>query len=100
MDALGYKHIRYTGASNDDGADIFARKDDRTVVVQTKRYSSSVGKVAIQEAVGAREAYRQDVAIVVTNSYFTKPAIEFAKRVDCLLVDRDDLARWATDSRR
>jgi restriction system protein len=95
MKHQGYTSVRYTSASGDEGADLYAKRDGQTYVIQAKRYASAVGIDAIQQAIGARIAHKQDRAMVVTNNRFTKPATEYAAKVDCELIDRSMLAEWA-----
>jgi restriction system protein len=59
--------------------------------VQAKRYRSSVGVRAVQEAVAAKAKYRCSEAMVVTNSTFTKQAVELARANKVTLVDREQL---------
>jgi restriction system protein len=46
---------------------------------------------AIQEAVTARVYYRCDRAMVVTNSLFTKSAIDAGTKTGCILIEREQL---------
>lgn len=96
LPALGYSNVRYTARSNDDGIDIIASKDGQKYAIQAKRYSSKVGKESVYPVDSAARSprYRCDKTMVVTNSYFTKGAKEYAHAVGCQLVDRDELARW------
>ncbi|PYI56634.1 restriction endonuclease [Paenibacillus flagellatus] len=86
----GYKSER-TKASGDFGADIVLQKDGIKTVVQTKRYKNKVDLSAVQEIVTSMRMYQANFAMVVTNSYFTKPAIELAKANNVELWDRDRL---------
>jgi HJR/Mrr/RecB family endonuclease len=86
---LGYRVVP-TGRSGDFGGDLLVTDDaGRTAVVQSKRYRKSVGVSAIQEAHAARSYYGADLAIVVTNSTFTRQARELAERTGVELWDRD-----------
>lgn len=67
-----------TKASGDQGADILLSKSQLTVVVQTKYHASKVGNSAVQEAFSAKKYYGADLAFVISNSGFTKSAIELA----------------------
>jgi len=77
FDFLGYIVIQ-TPLSNDQGADLIISKDNEKIVVQAKKYNNSVTNTAIQEAVASIKHYGADRAMVVTNSTFTKSAIELA----------------------
>ncbi len=74
---LGYAVIK-TSLSGDQGADLIMTKDGEKIVVQAKKYSEKVSNKAIQEISAAKNHYKADKAIVVTNSSFTKSAIELA----------------------
>lgn len=89
---LGYKveRTRYVG---DYGADLVVRKNGIKTVIQAKRYKKNVGVKAIQEAVAAKGYYSCEKAMVVTNSLYTKQAVELARRNDVQLWDRNDLVK-------
>jgi HJR/Mrr/RecB family endonuclease len=95
---LGFTDIRSTPATNDQGADLLAKKEGRTFVIQAKRYASPVGNGAVQEVVSALHFYTGDEGWVVTNSTFTQSAKELALRTGIKLVDGFDLARLRADS--
>lgn len=90
FEKLGYKveRTRYVG---DFGADLVTKKNGVKIVIQAKRFKGKVGVKAIQEAVAAKGFYNCDQAMVVTNSFYTKPAIELAKANSVGLWDRDKL---------
>jgi len=89
---LGYK-VSLTLDSHDYGADLVCENKEEVLVVQAKRYEANVGNAAIQQVVAAQAYYDADRCLVVTNSYFTKPAIELAETNDVELWDRDELIR-------
>jgi restriction system protein len=93
LQTQGYS-ISLTRTTGDYGGDIVAHKNGITEVFQLKRYRSTVGEEAIQQAVAAKAYYKATVAIVVTNSYFTRFAKELARVNTCELVNRDELAEW------
>lgn len=74
---LGYTVIQ-TSLSGDQGADLIISKDGEKSVVQTKKYAGNVSNGAVQEIVAAKNHYKAQKAIVVTNSSFTKSAIDLA----------------------
>ncbi|MCM3227532.1 restriction endonuclease [Terribacillus saccharophilus] len=86
----GYK-ATVTQGSGDYGADLILKKDGRKIVVQAKRYKAKVGIKAVQEIASAINHYTANEAWVITNSYFTSPAIKLAASNDVKLVNRDDL---------
>ena len=74
---LGFS-VQRTPLSGDQGADLIVEKKGSRTVVQAKRYSGKVTNKAVQEIFAAKTFYNADRAIVVTNSVFTKSAIELA----------------------
>lgn len=74
---LGYTVIQ-TSLSGDQGADLIISKDGEKTVVQAKKYNEKVSNKAIQEIAAAKNHYKAHNAIVVTNSSFTKSAIDLA----------------------
>lgn len=95
LEKQGYK-TRVVGGVNqgDYGADIIAQKDGVKTAVQTKRWNWNVGISAVYEAIGSAKYYNCAQSMVVTNNYFTQPAINLAKAANCILVDRDTLKSW------
>lgn len=89
---MGYK-TEVTKASGDQGADLIVEKDLEKTVIQAKCYSTAVSNTAIQEVVAAKAHYNCSKAIVITNNYFTKSAIELAQSNGVELWDREDLKR-------
>lgn len=80
-----------TQVSNDQGADLIIEKLGERTAVQAKCYSSTVGNTAVQEVTGAKQYYNCTKAMVITNNYFTKSAIELAYVNNVELKDREDL---------
>ena len=62
-----------------------------TYVIQCKCYESRVGNKAIQEAYFAGTRYGRMIAVVLTNNYFTRQAVEDARQTGVRLWDRDVL---------
>ena len=84
----GFIDVSVTKGSGDYGVDVLAEKDGVTYAIQCKAYTSPVGVKAVQEAYAGREFYDRMVGAVLTNQYFTKPAVEAAKKLKILLWDR------------
>ena len=84
----GFQDVEVTKGSGDYGIDILAEKDGITYAIQCKCYATPVGVKAIQEAYAGREYYDRMVGAVLTNQYFTTPAVEAAKKLKILLWDR------------
>lgn len=87
----GFIEVEVTQSSGDYGIDILAEKEGVTYAIQCKRYQSPVGVKAVQEAYAGRDYYDRMVGCVLTNQYFTQPAVEAAKKLKILLWDRDYL---------
>jgi HJR/Mrr/RecB family endonuclease len=75
--AMGYA-VQNTGKTGDQGGDLVANLNGQRIVIQAKCYSGTVGNAAVQEAVAAQKFYDCNKVLVVTNSSFTKEAIELA----------------------
>lgn len=90
LTALGWD-AEVTVGSGDQGVDVIARKFGKTVAIQCKRFSGSVGNGAVQEAISGRTYYAADKAIVVTTGKYTRSAIELSKVADVLLLSNYDL---------
>lgn len=88
----GYK-VEVTRSIGDFGADLIMKKENGKVVVQAKRYNKSVGVKAIQEVKASQNYYNANESWVVTNNYFTQPAVKLAKSNNVRLVDRDELIK-------
>lgn len=89
---FGYRNVQVTKASGDEGADVIAvNQNGARVCIQCKHYSGSVGFDAVKEVYTAKSLYACDIAMVITNSYFTKQAMESAQRLNVKLYDRDKL---------
>jgi len=84
----GFEEVSVTKGSGDFGVDVLAEKDGVTYAIQCKAYTTPVGVKAVQEAYAGREYYDRMVGAVLTNQYFTKPAVEAAKKLKILLWDR------------
>lgn len=84
---LGYQ-VQVTKGSGDFGADLIL---DNSISVQCKLYSGSVGLHALQEVYSSMAKYKTKYAWVVTNSTFTKQAIEYASDAQIKLIDRNSL---------
>ena len=84
----GFQDVEVTKGSGDYGIDILAEKDGITYAIQCKCYATPVGVKAIQEAYAGRDYYDCMVGVVMSNQYFTGPAVEAAKKLKIVLWDR------------
>ena len=84
----GFSEVEVTSGSRDFGVDILAEKDGVTYAIQCKCYTSPVGVSAVQEVYAGRDYYDCMVGVVLTNQYFTEPAVDMAGKLQILLWDR------------
>lgn len=94
----GYKDIQMTKSSGDQGIDIIGKRDSVRYGIQCKCYSNDVGNDAIQEALAGKSYYGCHVAVVFTNSYFTKSAISLANKTGVVLWDRTQLEEFIANA--
>jgi len=87
LEQRGFVEVEVTKGSGDYGIDILAEKEGVTYAIQCKRYTAPVGVKAVQEAYAGRDYYDRMVGVVMTNQYFTTPAVEAAKKLKILLWD-------------
>ena len=84
----GFIDVEVTKGSGDFGADILAEKDGVTYAIQCKCYDKPIGVKAVQEVYAGRDYYDRMVGVVMTNQYFTQPAVELAQKLNIMLWDR------------
>jgi HJR/Mrr/RecB family endonuclease len=89
---LGW-HTRLTKASGDQGIDVIAEMHGKRVVIQCKRYASSIGNSAVQEAFAGKSFENADYAAVVTNAEFTRSARQLADTTHVILLHHDELSK-------
>ena len=89
LEKNGFSNISGTEKTGDHGIDILARLNGVTYAIQCKRYSGNIGNRAVQEAFSGKAYYNADVAVVMTNSYFTQQAQDDAARIGVKLWNRD-----------
>lgn len=82
-----------TQRSSDFGADLILTKGSKKFVVQAKRLNTKVGIRAVQEVVAAIKYYKANEAMVVSNQYYSSPAIKLAKSNHVRLIDREELMK-------
>jgi hypothetical protein len=69
----GFLEIRGTPSTGDQGADLIAKKNGKTIIIQAKRYEGPVGNKAVQEVASAVSYYGGDEGWVMTNSTYKEP---------------------------
>lgn len=92
--------VKMTKKSHDYGADLIISKNGETIAVQAKRYRNKVGIKAIQEAVASMKVYSCNRTMVITNSYYTKSALELARANQVELWNRTRLIQELSTLKR
>lgn len=87
--------VEMTPATGDYGADLILHRGGSRIVVQAKRYSSSVSNKAVQEVYSAKDYYNADEAWVVTNASYTSNAQKTANKLSVKLIGRRELIELA-----
>ena len=87
---MGYK-VKKTASTGDYGVDLILYNQDEKIALQAKRYKKRVGVSAVQQVVAGMSYYDCDRSIVVTNSFFTAPAINLADKNNVELIDRNHI---------
>ena len=100
LEQRGFEEVEVTKGSGDYGIDILAEKEGVTYAIQCKRYTAPVGVKAIQEAYAGRDYYDRMVGAVMTNQYFTTPAVEAARKLKILLWDGGYLEEMLEEEER
>ena len=98
LERRGYSNICFTPTTNDYGIDIIAESMELKFAIQCKRAKTNIGNKAVQEALSGRIYYHCDTAVVVTNQYFTKSAIQTARATNVILWDRNFLLRMMQEA--
>ena len=88
LEKCGFEHVTVTRGSGDQGVDVLAFKEDIKYAIQCKNYSTPLGNKPIQEVYAGKTFYHCHVGVVMTNSTFTKGAIELAESVGVILCDK------------
>ncbi|WP_373911073.1 restriction endonuclease [Streptomyces sp. AGS-58] len=95
----GCTAVEVVGGAGDLGADVLAvAPDGRRLVVQCKRYGDAnrVGSQDLQRFGGTcYTVHEADVAVLVTTSDFTAPAVEYAEQCGILCLNRAALDAWS-----
>jgi restriction system protein len=95
FEALGYE-VALTPKSNDEGVDLYLKKDSRRAIVQCKRYTrAKVSRPDIQQLFGVLRDKRANEAFFVTTGEFSRQAGEFAANKPIHLVDLQKLVQMA-----
>ena len=87
---MGYV-TEITKHSGDQGIDVIAKKGNKSIGIQAKCYSGTVGNSAVQEVASGKAYYKVDKVMVITNNEFTPAAKELAQANNVVLWDRNIL---------
>lgn len=97
LEAL-FKKLKFkptvTKASHDFGADLILKSEHKKIVVQVKRSNSKIGIKAVQEIYAAQRYHNANEAWIVTNSFYTKSAVELGNACSIIMKDRNTLSKW------
>ena len=87
---LGFR-AQQTSLSGDGGVDIVAYNDEPLTkglyLIQCKNWSNPVGQPEVRDLFGVVMSQRANKGILITTSYFTEQAIEFANGLNIELID-------------
>jgi HJR/Mrr/RecB family endonuclease len=84
---LEYPEVVKTKASGDQGVDLVIGDGKSRIAVQAKLFQGTVGNDSVQQAFTGMVHYQCNRCVVITNSTFTKSAIELAESTGCKLID-------------
>jgi restriction system protein len=94
----GCSDVEVVGGAGDLGADVVAvTPDGRRIVIQCKHYSEShrVGSQDLQRFGGTCfTVHEADIAVLVSTSDFTAPAVEYAEQCGIVCLAREPLEAW------
>jgi hypothetical protein len=81
--------VEETGQSGDHGVDLIVTRQNKRIAIQVKGYASgnSVDNKAVQEAYSGKDIWQCHACAVITNSRYTKQAIDDAARLGCVMID-------------
>lgn len=91
--------IQARGGSGEQGVDVVVPVYNQQsgleerIIIQCKHYNKKVDNGAVQEIHSAKAMYNGQLAVVITNNYFTKPAQELAAANGVRLIDREGLEK-------
>lgn len=94
LEKLGYENVETTVATGDQGVDIIAERKGMKYAIQCKRYNTLLGNSPIQEVYAGMRFYDCRVAVVMTNSRFTRAAYDLAEATGVKLWDRYMLKKF------
>ena len=81
-----------TQGSSDQGVDVIAKKDTRTLVAQCKRFMKPVGNKAVQEIVAGMKYYEATEGVVIAPNGFTNSAKNLAEANNIKLIHHSEIS--------
>jgi restriction system protein len=85
---------------NDSDLGITATRNGLKYAIQFKRQIGLVTRQGVIDTLKEKSNRSCNAAMIITNSHFTKDAMELARLEKCELVDRDALAKWIHDFKK
>ena len=82
--------VELTKTVGDQGVDLVVEINGRRIAIQAKGYENAVSNSAVQQAVAGKAPYGCDGCSVLTNSRFTRSAVELAASNRCTLIGEDE----------
>ena len=82
---------KVTVASGDQGIDVIAKKNGKTIGLQCKLLKSSVGNKAVQEAFAGKTFHKTDAVAVMSNAPYTPSAQKLATDTGVKLLSHHDI---------
>ena len=104
MDPYDYEHLcaeefkknkwdaEATQGSSDQGVDVIAKKDTRTLVAQCKRFMKPVGNKAVQEIVAGMKYYEATEGVVIAPNGYTNSAKNLAEANNIKLIHHNEIS--------
>ncbi|AWL08560.1 hypothetical protein HME7025_00688 [Aquirufa nivalisilvae] len=89
LSELGFENLILTN-NTDNGADIVGVLGNTKYVFQCKNHIKNQGNKCVQEVISAKTLYGANRSVVISNSQFTKSAIQLAKPNYCILITASD----------
>ncbi len=89
LQTLGFSDLFLT-PNNDNGGDIVGLFKGQKYVFQCKYHTKNQGNKCVQEVVAAKSLYMANRCAVISNSSFTRSALELAKANNCILLSSDE----------
>ena len=80
-----------TQGTADQGIDVLASRNKKTLAVQCKKYAKPVGNKAVQEVVAGKTHYKADHAMVIAPNGFTNSAKKLAESNNVMLIHHSEI---------